>query len=114
MTIIYGIKNCDSVKKAVKWLDDNQVSYQFHDFKKNGLSSELLEQFVSLSDWQILLNKRSTTYRQLPEELKNNLSDEAAFEAVLAQPTLLKRPLLAYNNSLFVGFKTQQFQEIFS
>lgn len=114
MTTIYGIKNCDSVKKAIKWLDNQKIPYTFHDFKNQGLSTELLNLFVEKSDWSILLNKRSTTFRQLPDEIKNNLTNEVLFNAVIAQPTLLKRPLLFHNKTMNIGFKEAQYQEIFS
>ncbi len=117
---LYGIKNCDTVKKAQKWLTENNINYDFFDFKKSTLTSELLNQFVELNDWNTLLNKRSTTYRNLSDEIKNNLTDEVAFEQVLAQPTLLKRPILiiAEDDSanalkLHLGFKADSYQEIF-
>jgi len=113
MTTIYGIKNCDSVKKALKWLDNNNISYEFHDFKKQGLSPELLNQFVEKSDWQTLINNRSTTFRNLAPSIKDNLTDQAAFQAVIEQPTLLKRPVLALNEQLYVGFKEDQYQTLF-
>jgi arsenate reductase len=113
MTTIYGIKNCDTVKKATKWLDKQAIEYTFFDFKKQPLTQELLSEFVSKSSWDILLNKRSTTFRNLPEEIKNNLTDEIAFQAVLAQPTLLKRPLLDHNKYFQVGFKEPLYQELF-
>lgn len=114
MTTLYGIKNCDTIKKARKWLEDQQIPYQFHDFKTDGLSPELLAEFVSKSDWQILLNKRSTTFRNLSDEIKENLTDDVMFNAVLAQPTLLKRPLLSLADNMHIGFKKEQYQELFA
>lgn len=113
MIILYGINNCDTVKKAQKWLKQKDINFTFHDFKKQGLSPELLTQLVNQGDWSTLLNKRSTTFRQLPDEVKNNLTDEVIFKAVLEQPTLLKRPLLKLNNQLHLGFKDEQYQELF-
>lgn len=113
MTILYGIKNCDTVKKARKWLDENQVPYVFHDLRTDGLSNDLLTQLVKKSDWQLLLNKRSTTFRNLPSEIKDNLTDDVIFKTVIEQPTLLKRPLLLNEEQLHLGFKTQQYQELF-
>ena len=113
MTILYGIKNCDSVKKAKKWLEHENISYQFHDFRTDGLSAELLQEFISASDLTTLLNKRSTTFRNLSDEIKNNLSDEVMREIILAQPTLVKRPLLKHDKAFLVGFKESQYQEIF-
>jgi len=113
MTTIYGIKNCDTVKKATKWLDKQAIEYTFIDFKKQTLTAELLSEFVSRSSWDVLLNKRSTTFRNLPEEIKNNLTDDVIFQAVLAQPTLLKRPLIDHNTCFQVGFKEPLYQELF-
>jgi len=113
MTTLYGIKNCDTVKKARKWLDDQNIAYQFHDFKTQGLSNELLTSLVEKSDWQIMLNKRSTTFRNLPDNIKNNLTEQVIFDAVIEQPTLLKRPLLNIQEQLHVGFKAAQYHELF-
>ena len=120
MITLYGINNCDTVKKAQKWLTANCISYTFYDFKKQPLTNELLGQFVALNDWSTLLNKRSTTFRNLSDEIKNNLTDDVVFEQVLAQPTLLKRPLLlieqdtAQNQqALHLGFKAENYQAIF-
>jgi arsenate reductase len=114
MITLYGINNCDTVKKALKWLTANDIEYQFYDFKKQELTPDLLEQFVNKSDWSLLLNKRSTTFRNLPDEVKNNLTDETMFAAVLSQPTLLKRPLLTIGTELNLGFKPEQYQTLFS
>jgi len=114
MTTLYGINNCDTVKKAQKWLAKNNINVTFFDFKKQSLTTELLEKFVQLSSWDKLINKRSTTYRNLPDEIKNNLTDDVAFATVLASPTLLKRPLLLHNQQLYLGFKDAQYQEIFA
>lgn len=121
---LYGINNCDTVKKAIKWLVAHNIAHEFYDFKKQPLTKELLTRFVQLNDWSTLLNKRSTTYRNLSDDIKNNLTDEIAFEQVLAQPTLLKRPLLIIQSSeksdanaatqtLYLGFKADIYQHIF-
>jgi Spx/MgsR family transcriptional regulator len=114
MITLYGIKNCDTVKKATKWLEAHDIAHQLYDFKKQPLTAELLTQFVSESDWSLLLNKRSTTFRNLPDEIKNNLTDDVMFAAVLEQPTLLKRPLLSLNGELNLGFKVDQYQTLFA
>ncbi len=111
MTKLYGIKNCDTVKKSIKWLEQNKVEFTFHDFKKDGLSPGLLTSFVEKSSWDVLLNKRSTTFRNLPKEIKDNLTEEVMFKAVLEQPTLLKRPILINDNATCVGFKEDNYQE---
>jgi len=112
MITVYGIKNCDTVKKATKWLDSQNITYSFFDFKKQPLTAELLTEFVSKSSWDVLLNKRSTTFRNLPDDIKNNLTDEVVFQAVLSQPTLLKRPLLDHQEGFHVGFKEALYQEL--
>jgi arsenate reductase len=111
MTILYGIKNCDSVKKAKKWLEQQNIPYQFHDFRSDGLSPQLLQEFIQSADLTLLLNKRSTSFRNLTEEIKNNLTDDKMTEIILAQPTLIKRPLLKHNQEFLVGFKDSQYQE---
>lgn len=121
---LYGINNCDTVKKSIKWLVANQIPYEFYDFKKQPLTEALLTRFVQLNDWSTLLNKRSTTYRNLSDDIKNDLTDEIAFAQVMAQPTLLKRPLLLIQASktsdsnakaeqLFLGFKADMYESIF-
>lgn len=114
MITVYGIKNCDTVKKATKWLEKNNISHELYDLKKQPLTPELLSHFVQQSDWSLLLNKRSTTFRNLPEDIKNNLTEQVMFDAVLAQPTLLKRPLVEHNGELHLGFKEAQYQAIFA
>ena len=124
MITLYGINNCDTVKKSQKWLIKNGIDYLFYDFKKQDLTEELLKKFISMSDWSVLLNKRSTTFRNLPDSVKNNLTDEVLFEAVLAQPTLLKRPLLHIpvqdrlttesEDLLQLGFKEEQYKITFN
>jgi arsenate reductase len=117
---LYGINNCDTVKKSLKWLNNNNIEHLFYDFKKQPLTKEILAHLVQLNDWSTLLNKRSTTYRNLSDDIKNNLTDEIAFEQVLAQPTLLKRPLLLIQSNesessqqLYLGFKADAYQNIF-
>jgi arsenate reductase len=111
MTTIYGIKNCDTVKKSLKWLEKNNIEFTFHDFRVDGLTPELLSSLVARSDWSVLLNKRSTTFRNLPAEIKDNLTDDVIFKAVIEQPTLLKRPILISNDKTCVGFKDNLYQE---
>ena len=114
MTILYGIHNCDTVKKAQKWLTSAEQSFQFHDLRKDGLDVELLNSFANKASWQELINKRSTTYRNLPQDIKDNLQGDVAVQTVLEQPTLLKRPLLLINDALYLGFKAANYQEIFN
>lgn len=113
MTTIYGISNCDTVKKALKFLDGNALSYQFHDFRKDGIDPALVEQFLQKVDLNDLVNKRSTTYRNLSDEVKNNLSVDNVIPLLVEQPTLIKRPVLVLSNDTHVGFKEANYKEYF-
>lgn len=114
MTVVYGIKNCDTIKKARKWLENNNIPYNFHDFRVDGITPTLINELSSNMSWELLLNKRSTTFRSLDDNIKKSLDENSFKEIVLAQPTLIKRPVLIHNNTTHVGFKEQQYQEIFS
>jgi Spx/MgsR family transcriptional regulator len=101
---LYGIKNCDSVKKARSWLDAQPIVYAFHDYRVEGLSAELLEIFVEQLGIDAILNQRSTSWRQLDDAQKQNLTAEKAQQLILSNPTLLKRPIVAIGEQLLVGF----------
>lgn len=113
MIKIYGIKNCDTMKKALLWLDQNKIVFNFHDYRKDGLEKELLSQWVTELGWEKVINKRGTTWRGLDEETKSNMNNDAAIEHALLQPAMIKRPLLVYNNQITLGFKAQEYQSIF-
>lgn len=113
-TVVYGIKNCDTIKKALKWLDSNNIEYTFHDYRKDGLSTQLLDQLMAVADPQLMLNKRSTSFRALTAEQKDNLTNEALAPLFLETPTLIKRPLLISDNNQLLGFKAEQYQAFFS
>ncbi len=91
---LYGIKNCDTVKKARKWLDMHGVDYQYHDFRENGLDEESVSAWIDELGWQNLLNRRSTSWKALDEQTRLNMDEARARKAVLLHPTLIKRPLL--------------------
>ncbi|AFJ01860.1 glutathione-dependent thiol reductase [Methylophaga frappieri] len=107
--IVYGIKNCDTVKKARKWLDQHGVEYQFHDLRTDGLDSAMINQWLKSLSWQLLLNKRSTTWRQLPSEKQENLDEKTAIALMIAHPTLIKRPVICDEKDCLVGFDAQQY-----
>lgn len=113
-TILYGISNCDTVKKAQKWLTQNNITYTFHDFRKDGLDQALVQSFIDHLAWNDMLNKRSTTYRQLTEQQKATLSSETIINLFIDFPTLIKRPLLIHDTHYQVGFKADDYQNIFS
>ncbi|WP_120510224.1 ArsC family reductase [Photobacterium salinisoli] len=113
-TIAYGIKNCDTIKKMKKWLDEQGIEYRFHDYRVDGLDRGLLESFEAELGWEALLNKRGTTFRQLSDEQKNTLNRDSALTLMLEQPAMIKRPLLVHNQSYHLGFKPDQYQAIFA
>ena len=112
MITLYGIKNCDSVKKARKYLTENGVDYQFHDFRSDGITEELVQSFISQGGWESLLNKRSTSWKQLDAAGKDNITEEKAIALFLATPTLIKRPVLVAENHFFVGFNPENYKNL--
>ena len=113
-TRLYGIANCDTVRKARRWLDDRQIAYEFHDFRKHGLERDLLLSLEAALGWDKLLNRRGTTWRRLPEALKNGIDRERALELMLQNPAIVKRPILAHGAGLSLGFSDRQYAEIFA
>ncbi len=110
MNILYGIKNCDSVKKARKWLDEQHIAYQFHDFRTDGLTQQQLSRFISQGSWEKLLNKRSTSWKQLEAEQKRDLTADKAAALMLDNPTLIKRPVLEADKHFLIGFSVETYQ----
>ena len=105
---LYGIKNCDTVKKSRKWLDEHGVDYQFHDFKKDGLQSELLFRWEQAVGWETLLNRRGTTWRKLPEDVRDTIDAQSAHEIMLANPSIIKRPVVENGDDVRVGFNADE------
>ncbi|MCA1969034.1 MAG: ArsC family reductase [Rhizobium sp.] len=105
--MIYGIKNCDTMKKARLWLDEHGVDYAFHDYKASGIDREHLERWCTDAGWETVLNRAGTTFRQLPNEAKAELDPEKAISLMLAQPSMIKRPVLEANGKLLIGFKPE-------
>ncbi|MAD76831.1 MAG: ArsC family reductase [Rheinheimera sp.] len=112
MIKMYGIKNCDTIKKARKWLEQHQLDYQFIDYRQDGLTAEELAVFCQQLGWQNLLNTRGTTYRALPPERRNNLTESLAQHLMLQQPAMIKRPLLQRNDSYILGFNAETYQQL--
>jgi len=112
MTTLYGIKNCDSVKKARLWLEKNNIAYQFHDFRVDGLSTQQLSVFIEKAGWENLLNRRSTSWRQLDEQQKSDLNAVKAASLMLENLTLIKRPVLDTGEQLYIGFNTENYQTL--
>ena len=111
---LYGIPNCDTMKKARSWLADQGVDYVFHDYKKAGIDAERLRGWVERVGWEILLNRRGMMWRKVPQEVKDRIDEETAIALMLETPSIIKRPVLETDTGLHVGFKPEQYQEIFS
>lgn len=112
--IVYGIKNCDTVKKARRWLEANGVDFQFHDFRAEGLEQATIESWLENVSWETLLNKRGTTWRKLEDPRKEQLDQSIAIELMLENPTLIKRPVVTNNNDCMVGFKEADYAAYFA
>jgi Spx/MgsR family transcriptional regulator len=107
---IYGIKNCDTMKKARAWLDKHGVDYAFHDYKTAGIERERLERWAKKADWETLLNRAGTTFKKLPDKDKDGVTEKTAIWLMLAQPSMIKRPVLELGGGkLLVGFKPEQY-----
>jgi arsenate reductase len=105
--IIYGIKNCDTMKKARAWLDGRGVAYSFHDYKSEGIAKDKLKEWADAVGWETLLNRAGTTFRKLPDADKESLTEKKALALMLAQPSMIKRPVLELGDKLLVGFKPE-------
>ncbi|WP_342642655.1 ArsC family reductase [Rhodoligotrophos ferricapiens] len=111
---IYGIKNCETMKKAMAWLDGHGIAYGFHDYKKAGIDRARLEGWSDAVGWEMLVNRAGTTFRKLPDEAKADLDREKAIRLMLEQPSLIKRPVLDIGTKLLVGFKPELYAEALS
>ncbi len=114
MNTLYGISNCDTIRKAKKWLSDHNVEFNFHDVRKDGLDETTLNNWVNALGWETLLNKRGTTFRQLPTEQKEQLDEASAIKLMLEHPAMIKRPVLAQDNEFTVGFSAENYQTLFN
>ncbi len=114
ITTIYGIRNCDTMKKARAWLDARNVDYVFHDYKTAGIGRDKLEAWAREVGWEKLLNRAGTTFRKLPEAEKKELTEEKAIALMLAQPSMIKRPVLEAKGRLLIGFKEADYAPLTS
>ena len=110
--ILYGIPNCDTVKKARVWLDQHDVAYAFHDYKKVGIDRPRLEAWVAEHGWEVVLNRAGTTFRALPDADRTDLDASRAIDLMLAQPSMIKRPVLDLGDRTVVGFKPERYAAI--
>ncbi|MCV2403819.1 ArsC family reductase [Marinomonas sp. C2222] len=113
MVEIYGIKSCDTMKKAFRWLEENNIEFHFHDYKKVGLDVSTATSWIQELGWENVINKRGTTWRKLDEETKSNMNDELAVETIVAQTSMIKRPLIIAKDKIHLGFKAEDYAKIF-
>lgn len=112
-THLYGIPNCDTVKKARKWLDAQSIDYTFHDYKKGGADPRKLEAWSEAAGWEALLNKRGTTFRKLPEEDKADIDRAKAIDLMVKHPSMIKRPVVENGDNVLVGFSEAEWTAAF-
>jgi len=110
--VLYGIPNCDTCRKARKWLDRKGIEYRFHDVRADGLDENTIRKWTAAVDWKELLNTRSTTWRSLPDKDRQDLDEKRAIELMQQHPTLVKRPLADFNGEILVGFSEDRYNEL--
>ena len=113
-TTIHGIKNCDTMQKAFAWLDKHGVGYEFHDYKKAGVTKAQLARWCKAAGWETVLNRAGTTFRKLPEAERANLTQEKAIALMAAQPSMIKRPVLEFGDRIEIGFKPERYAALFA
>lgn len=113
MPTLYGISNCDTVRKARRWCDENNTGATFHDFRKDGLTQDKVDAWLSKANWQVLLNKRGTTWRKLPDEVREATTDTNVAALLVEHPALIKRPVLELGDTIEIGFKAERYAELF-
>ena len=113
MTTMYGIANCDTIKKAKKWLSANNIDFEFHDYKKLGANTDVLKQAITQEGVDVIVNKRGTTYRALSDEQKHAINETTTIAVLSENTSMIKRPILIHNGKLIVGFKDSAYQAFF-
>ena len=114
MITVYGIKNCDTVKKALKWLADHNIEHKLHDYRVEGVDTAFLQQAEAQFGWENLVNKRGTTWRNLDEDVKKTLSKSTALSVLADNPTLNKRPIILQEGKALIGFDEKEYQAVFA
>ncbi len=111
-TTVYGIRNCDSCRKALKWLETNGVEHRYIDIRENELDAALIGRWMKTTDWETLINRRSTTWRKIPERERGQLNGQTACDLILKYPTVMKRPVLVTGSNLLLGFDKYAYEEL--
>jgi arsenate reductase (glutaredoxin) len=113
--IIYGIPNCDTTKKAMVWLSKNNIAFTFHDYKQQGITKQKLEEWCNKSGWGNIFNKRSTTWRKLSKPEQEKVSNQAAaIKIMISNTSIIKRPVIEYNNKIMEGFNQEAYKQFFA
>lgn len=106
---VYGIKNCDTVKKALAWLDAHDIAYDFHDYKKEGADAALLHRAVKIHGWDTVINRKGTSWRALDEKTRASMTEKTALSAALENPSLIKRPMIVADKDIVLGFSADDY-----
>ena len=110
---IYGIKNCDTMKKAFQWLDKQKVPHEFHDYKKDGFDKGLVQTAIKEYGWEDVLNRKGTSWRALADDIKSSVTDAKALKLAQENPSLIRRPMLVYKSKIYFGFAEKEYADIF-
>ena len=113
-TIVYGIKNCDSVRNAKSWLIENNIEFSFHDFRKNGLEEQIVARWTRKVQWDSLLNRRGITWRGIDQKIKDQIDKVTIVNFLCSHPIVIKRPILEHGELLLVGFNETNYQKLFN
>ena len=114
MITVFGIKNCDTIKKARNWLTDQGIEYQFHDFRANGIDRDRIETWIQQAGWETVLNRRGTTWRKLDPSIQEATTSDNVAALLAEHPAMIKRPVLDNDGVITIGFKAEQYQTIFN
>lgn len=114
MITLYGITNCDTMKKARAWLAEHGIEYDFHDYKKSGVDAKILRRWVRELGWEALLNTRGMMWRKVPQNIRDGIDEASAIALMLETPSIIKRPVLVTGQTIHVGFKPEQYEQIFN
>ena len=112
MITIYGIHNCDTIKKTLNWLQQHKLEFEFHDYRKQGIPAALINEFLNQFELDSLVNRRGTTWRKLPDSIKNNLNQELAIDLMSSQPAIIKRPIINCGERWLIGFDREVLESL--
>ncbi len=113
MITVYGIKNCDTIKKACKWLTDNGIEYKLHDFRADDVDATSIENWIAQAGWETVLNRRGTTWRKLDSSVQESTNGDNVSALLVAHPAMIKRPVLDVDGTITIGFKAENYRSIF-